>query len=54
MKEVAMELDRIRASQKGSNAQQNSKEVECLRTEITELWDMVSTSATSTVEISCN
>ncbi|KAK0590835.1 hypothetical protein LWI29_032307 [Acer saccharum] len=51
MKEVAMVLEGIQASQKESNVQQNYEEVENVRTELIEPWDVVSTSTSSTFEI---
>ncbi|KAJ4717482.1 putative Kinase [Melia azedarach] len=42
MKEVAMELERIRSSRNNSNVQKSSKQVD-LTTEVIELWDIVST-----------
>ncbi|KAH7575933.1 hypothetical protein JRO89_XS02G0255500 [Xanthoceras sorbifolium] len=51
MREVAMVLEGIRASKKESNVQQNHQEVEYVRTEAIEPWDVVSTSASSTFEI---
>lgn len=50
MKEVAKELDGIRASEGSiSNVQQNFEEVEFVRTQVTEPWDIVSSSGTSSV-----
>ncbi|KAL5854333.1 hypothetical protein ACOSQ4_004135 [Xanthoceras sorbifolium] len=43
MKEVAMVLEGIQASKKESNVQQNREEVEYVRTEVIEPWDVVST-----------
>ncbi|KAK0607291.1 hypothetical protein LWI29_012650 [Acer saccharum] len=43
MKEVATVLEGIQASQKESNVQQNYEEVEYVRTELIEPWDVVST-----------
>ncbi|KAL5789418.1 hypothetical protein ACOSQ2_004306 [Xanthoceras sorbifolium] len=51
MRDVAMVLEGIRASKKESNVQQNHQEVEYVRTEAIEPWDVVSTSASSTFEI---
>ncbi|KAL5789423.1 hypothetical protein ACOSQ2_004311 [Xanthoceras sorbifolium] len=51
MREVAMVLEGIRASKKESNVQQNHQEVEYVRTDAIEPWDVVSTSASSTFEI---
>ncbi|KAL5854330.1 hypothetical protein ACOSQ4_004132 [Xanthoceras sorbifolium] len=51
MREVAMVLEGIRASKKESNVQQNHQEVEYVRTEAIEPWDVVSPSASSTFEI---
>ncbi|KAH7575930.1 hypothetical protein JRO89_XS02G0255100 [Xanthoceras sorbifolium] len=51
MKEVAMVLEGIRASKRESNVQQNHQEVEYVRTEAIEPWDVASTSASSTFEI---
>ncbi|KAJ4717489.1 putative Kinase [Melia azedarach] len=48
MKEVSMELERTRASQNDSNFQQNSKVIERSRSQVTDVWDMDSTSTTST------
>ncbi|KAK3170524.1 hypothetical protein Dsin_032824 [Dipteronia sinensis] len=44
MKEVAMELEGIRAPQRDSNVQKNYEEIEYVRSEITEAWDVISTS----------
>ncbi|KAK3188496.1 hypothetical protein Dsin_028057 [Dipteronia sinensis] len=51
MKEVATVLEGIQASQKESNVQQNYEEVEYVRTELIEPWDVVSTASGSTFEI---
>ncbi|KAK2664905.1 hypothetical protein Ddye_003479 [Dipteronia dyeriana] len=51
MKEVATVLEGIQASQKDSNVQQNYEEVEYVRTESIESWDVVSTSTSSSFEI---
>ncbi|KAK0583418.1 hypothetical protein LWI29_036765 [Acer saccharum] len=47
MKEVAMVLEGIQASQKDSNVQQNYEMVEYVRTELIEPWKVVSTSTSS-------
>ncbi|KAI9181978.1 hypothetical protein LWI28_020732 [Acer negundo] len=47
MKEVAMVLEGIQASQKDSNVQQNYEMVKYLRTELIEPWEVVSTSTSS-------
>ncbi|KAL5787111.1 hypothetical protein ACOSP7_004060 [Xanthoceras sorbifolium] len=51
MKEVARVLEGIQASKKESNVQQNREEIECVRTEVIEPWDVASTSRSSTFEI---
>ncbi|KAM0959169.1 hypothetical protein EV1_024176 [Malus domestica] len=52
MKEVAMELEGIKKSVKGSNVQQNHEEVEYVPNEVTDPWDVVSTSSSSVVDSS--
>ncbi|KAM1059732.1 wall-associated receptor kinase-like 8 [Malus sylvestris] len=52
MKEVAMELEGIKKSVKGSNVQQNLEEVEYVPNEVTDPWDIVSTSTSSMVDSS--
>ncbi|KAH7575928.1 hypothetical protein JRO89_XS02G0254900 [Xanthoceras sorbifolium] len=51
MKEVAMVLEGIQASKKESNVQQDREEIEYVRTEVIEPWDVASTSRSSTFEI---
>lgn len=46
MKEVAAELKAIRASQMDIKLQQNHEEVEYMRTEVIEPWDVTSTGST--------
>ncbi|KAJ0026439.1 hypothetical protein Pint_07543 [Pistacia integerrima] len=50
MIEVAMELEGIRASRKDIDFQQHYQEVEYVRSEVTEPWDVVSTSTSSTCD----
>ncbi|KAK1566853.1 hypothetical protein Q3G72_004899 [Acer saccharum] len=50
MKEIAMELEGIRAPQKDSNIQKNYEEIEYVRSEINEAWDVISTSTGSNFE----
>ncbi|KAL5854414.1 hypothetical protein ACOSQ4_004216 [Xanthoceras sorbifolium] len=50
MKEVAMELEGIRTLQKDGNFQKNYEEIEYVRSEKIEPWDVVSTSTGSTFE----
>ncbi|KAJ4717490.1 putative Kinase [Melia azedarach] len=51
MKEVAMELARIRGSEKSNNVQKRYEQVENVRSEtVNNLWDTVSTSTGSTFE----
>ncbi|TQD77150.1 hypothetical protein C1H46_037314 [Malus baccata] len=52
MKEVAMELEGIKKSVKGSNVQQNHEEVEYVPNEVTDPWDVVFTSTSSVVDSS--
>ncbi|XP_075646272.1 wall-associated receptor kinase-like 3 [Castanea sativa] len=47
MKEVAMQLEAVQTLQKASNVQQNHEEVECVRSEMYEQWDVISTSTMS-------
>ena len=47
MKEVAMQLEVVQTLRKASNVQQNLEEVECVRSEIYEQWDVFSTSTMS-------
>ncbi|KAK2664907.1 hypothetical protein Ddye_003481 [Dipteronia dyeriana] len=49
MKEIAMELEGIRALQKGCIVQKNYEEIEYVRSEIIEAWDVISTSTGSTL-----
>ncbi|KAK1578154.1 hypothetical protein Q3G72_027965 [Acer saccharum] len=50
MKEIAMELEGIRAPQKDSNVQKNYEDIEYVRSEIIEAWDVISTSTGSSFE----
>ena len=47
MKEVAMQLEAVQTLRKASNVQQNLEEVECVRSEMYEQWDVISTSTMS-------
>ncbi|KAJ4717493.1 Wall-associated receptor kinase [Melia azedarach] len=51
MKEVAMELERIKVSENGSNVQKCFEEVEYVRTESLEPWDIASPSTNSTTVV---
>ncbi|KAL0008621.1 hypothetical protein SO802_010123 [Lithocarpus litseifolius] len=47
MKEVAMQLEAVQTLRKASNVQENHEEVECVRSEMYEQWDVFSTSTMS-------
>ena len=47
MKEVATQLEAIQTLRKASNVQQNHEDVECVRNEMYEQWDVISTSTMS-------
>uniref|UniRef100_A0A7N2LHW7 Protein kinase domain-containing protein n=1 Tax=Quercus lobata TaxID=97700 RepID=A0A7N2LHW7_QUELO len=47
MKEVAMQLESVQTLRKASNVQQNHEEVECVRSEMYEQWDVISMSTMS-------
>nr|POE88716.1 wall-associated receptor kinase-like 9 [Quercus suber] len=47
MKEAATQLEAIQTLRKASNVQQNHEEVECVRSEMYEQWDVISTSTMS-------
>ncbi|KAM3732458.1 hypothetical protein ACB098_11G062200 [Castanea mollissima] len=50
MKEVAMQLEAVQTLPKASNVQQNHEKVECVRSEMHEQWDVISTSTMSGVD----
>ena len=47
MREVAMELEAVQTLRKASYVQQNYEEVECVRSDMYEQWDVISTSTMS-------